>query len=67
MKKKDSAKGLIPIEVEVAFESEVEADLFTNRFGTIIGPEGTETIVSMHEAVEAGYDICSGRRTKSWS
>ena len=56
MKKKESVKGLIPIEVEVAFDSEVKADLFMNRFGTIIGPEGTETIVSMHEAVEAGYE-----------
>ena len=50
VKKKESLKGLIPIEVEVAFDSEVKADLFMNRYGTIVGPEGTETIVSMHEA-----------------
>ena len=28
-----------------------------NTYGTIIGPEGTETIVSTHEAVKAGYDV----------
>ena len=57
VKKKESVKGLIPIEVEVAFDSEVKADLFVNRYGTIIGPEGTETIVSTHEAVSAGYSV----------
>ena len=41
----------------MAFDSEVKADLFMNRYGTIIGPEGTETIVSMHEAIEAGYSF----------
>ena len=45
-------KGLVPIEVEVAFDTEVKADLFMNTYGTIIGPEGTETTVSMHEAIE---------------
>ena len=45
------------MEVEVAFDSEVKADLFMNTYGTIIEPEGTETIVSMHEAVEAGYSF----------
>jgi hypothetical protein len=54
-KAKENLKGLVPNEVEVAFESEVKADLFMNCFGTIIGPEGTETIVSMHELIEAGY------------
>ena len=57
VKKKASLKGLVPIEVEVAFDSEVKADLFMNRYGTIVGPEGTETIVSMHEAIEAGYSF----------
>ena len=57
VKKKESLKGLVPIEVEVAFDSEVKADLFMNTYGTIIGPEGTETIVSMHEAIEAGYSF----------
>ena len=47
VKKKASLKGLVPIKVEVAFDSEVQADLFMNRCGTIVGPEGTETIVSM--------------------
>ena len=57
VKKKESLKGLVPIEVEVAFDSEVKANLFMNTYGTIIGPEGTETIVSIHEAVEAGYSF----------
>ena len=57
MKKKESVKGLIPIEVEVAFDPEIKADLFMNRYGAIIGPEGTKTFVSMHEAVEASYSV----------
>ena len=28
-----------------------------NPYGTIVGPEGTETIVSTHEAVKAGYQV----------
>ena len=28
-----------------------------NAERTLIGPEGTETIVSMHEAIEAGYSF----------
>ena len=28
-----------------------------NPEGTIIGPEGTETIIAIHEAVEAGYSF----------
>ena len=28
-----------------------------NTHGTIIGPEGTETIVSTHEAIAAGYSF----------
>ena len=43
--------------MEVAFDSEVKAELFMNKQGTIIGPEGTETIVSMSEAVKAGYKV----------
>ena len=62
MKKNESMKGLIPIEVEVAFESEVKAELYINRFGTIVGPEGTETIVTLSEAIEAGYEVV--RKTK---
>jgi len=58
LKKKESLKGLVPIEVEIAFDSEVKADLFMNPEGTIIGPEGTETIVSVHEAIAAGWEFC---------
>ena len=50
-------KGLVPIEVEVAFDSGVKADLFMNAYGSIVGPEGTETIVSMRKAIEAGYSF----------
>ena len=50
-------KGFIPIEVEVAFDSEVKADLFMNPYGTIIGPEGTETIILLNEAVKASYEV----------
>ena len=53
VKKKENYKGLIPIEVEVAFDSE----LFMNPYGTIIGPEWTKTIVSMNELVKAGYEV----------
>ena len=72
MKKNESMKGLIPIEVEVAFESEVKAELYINRFGKIVGPEGTETIVALSEAIEAGYEVAwkTKRRMcnhKGWS
>ena len=49
VKKKESLKGLAPIAVEMAFDSEVKAYLFIITDVTIIGPEGTETIVSTHE------------------
>ena len=48
---------MAPIEVQVAFDSEVKAELFMNRQETIIGPEGTESIVSVRELVKAGYDV----------
>ena len=57
IKTKENYKGLIPIEVEVAFNSDVKAELFVNPDGTIIGPEGTETIVSTNELVKAGYEV----------
>jgi len=47
-----------PIEVEVAFDSEVQAQLFINREGTILGPKGTESIVSMNLLVkELQYEV----------
>ena len=55
--KKQHYKGFVPIEVEVAFDSEVKAELFMNPYGTMIGPQGTETIVSTHEMVKAGYEV----------
>ena len=33
-------KSLVPIEVQVAFDSEVKTELFMNREGAIIGPKG---------------------------
>ena len=53
----ESLKGLVPIKVEIAFDSEVKADLFMNAGGTIVGPESTETTVSVHEATAAGYSF----------
>ena len=47
-------ESLVPVEVQVAFDSEVKTELFMNREGAIIGPKGTETIVSVHEVVRAG-------------
>ena len=49
VKDNENFKGIAPIEVEVAFESEVKAELFINPEGTIIGPKGAETILSMNE------------------
>ena len=56
-KKKENYKGLVPIEVEVAFDSDIKAELFMSPYGAIIGPERTETIVSMYELVKAGYEV----------
>ena len=42
--------------MEVAFNSEVKSKLFINKRGTIVCPEGTETIVSVSEA-NAGYKV----------
>ena len=36
VKKKENYKGLVPIEVEVAFDSEVEPKLSMNPYGAII-------------------------------
>ena len=43
--------------MEVAYDSEVKTELFTNREGTIVGPEGTETIISVCEVVKGGYTV----------
>ena len=57
VKREEDDRSLIPIEVEVAFESRVKERLFMNKRGTIIGPEGTETIISVSEVVRAGYNV----------
>jgi hypothetical protein len=57
VKKKDNLAGCKPVEVEIAFDTEVLKSLVMNPEGTIIGPEGTETIVAVHEAVEVGYSF----------
>ena len=57
VKKKASLAGCKPVEVEIAFDSEVRKSLVMNPEGTILGPEGTETIVAVHETVEIGYSF----------
>ena len=57
LKANEDYRGLFPIEVEVAFNSEVKTELFMNKRETIIGPEGTETIVCVKDLVMAGYKV----------
>ena len=57
LKDNEDYKRLFPIEVEVAFNSEVKIALFMNRRGTIIRPEGTETIVCMNDLAKAGWKV----------
>jgi hypothetical protein len=57
VKDDEDMDGVIPIEMQVAFESEVQADLFINKAGTILGPKRTETIVSMNELVKIGFEV----------
>ena len=57
VKKKENYEGLIPIEVAVAFDSGVKAELFMNPYGTTIGQEGTKNIISMYELVKAGCEV----------
>ena len=49
--------SLIPIDVQVAFSSEVKTKLFMTKHGTIVAPKGTETIISMSELTIAGYKV----------
>jgi hypothetical protein len=54
----DKSEDLVPIQVEVAFESVVPTELFITKQGTILGPKGTESILSMNLLVEElGYSI----------
>ena len=55
LKENEDYRGLFPIEVEVAFNSDVKIALFMNKRGTIIGPEGTETIVCVNDLAKAGW------------
>jgi hypothetical protein len=57
LKVNEDYRGLFPIEVEVAFNSEVKIELLLNATGTIIGPEGTETIVCVSDLVMAGWKV----------
>ena len=43
IKKDENYADLLPIEMEVAFDSEVKSKLFMNKRGTIVCPEETET------------------------
>ena len=82
LKENEDYRGLFPIEVEVAFKSEVKIALFMNKRGTIIGPEGTETIVCMSDLAKAGWKVhwtdkrwnrnlkgkhCVADRTSKWT
>ena len=49
--------SLIPIKVKVAFESKVETWLFMTRHGTIVGPKGTETLVSVNDLAKTGWKV----------
>ena len=49
--------SLIPRKVKVAFESKVETRLFMTRHGTIVGPKGTETIVSVNDLAKTGWKV----------
>ena len=57
LKENEDYRGLFPIEVEVALNSEVKIALFMNKRGTIIGPEGAETIVCMNDLAKAGWKV----------
>jgi len=58
LEESEDLQGVIPIDVEVAFEGTVNAQLFMNKEGTILGPKGTEAIVSMNLLVEElGYEV----------
>jgi hypothetical protein len=56
-KDQEEFHSLIPIKVKVPFESKVESQLFMTRQGTIVGPKGTETIVSMNELAKIGWKV----------
>jgi hypothetical protein len=49
--------SLIPIKVNIPFKSKVGSQLFMTRSGTIVGPKGTETIVSMNELAKIGWKV----------
>jgi hypothetical protein len=56
--KDDEGEDIVPIQVEVAFEGTVPTELFITKQGTILGPKGTESIVSMNLLVEElGFEI----------
>ena len=57
IKKDKNYADLLTVEVEVAFDSEVKSKLFVNEGGIIVCPEETKTIVSVSEAVNAGYKV----------
>ena len=46
--KDDEGEDIVPIQVEVAFEGTVPTELIITKQRTILGPKGTESIVSMN-------------------
>jgi hypothetical protein len=57
VQEKEEYHTLIPIDVQVAFSSEVKTKLFMTKFGTIVGPKGTDTIISMSDLTKAGWNV----------
>jgi hypothetical protein len=57
VQEKEEYHTLIPIDVQVACSSEVKTKLFMTKFGTIVGPKGTETIISMSDLTKAGWNV----------
>ena len=51
-KEDEDLEGVVPIDVKVEFEGAVNTRLFMTPEGTILGPKGTEAIVSMSLLVE---------------
>ena len=58
VEEEEDLEGVVPIDVEVAFDGLVNTKLFMTKEGTILGLKGTEAIVSMNLLVEElGYSV----------
>ena len=59
IKDEEDVQRLTPTEVLVAFDQKIQKGLFINQSGTVIGPKGTESIISMNEVIKIGYEVKS--------